>query len=42
LFEARVEAELFFQADVAARAEELGRGESIGFLKEIDAINLRR
>ncbi|KRB39144.1 UDP-glucose dehydrogenase family protein [Microbacterium sp. Root180] len=26
----------------AARAEELGRGESIGFLREIDAINLRR
>lgn len=25
-----------------ARAEELGRGESIAFLKEIDAINLRR
>jgi UDPglucose 6-dehydrogenase len=26
----------------AARAEELGRGESLAFLKEIDAINLRR
>ena len=26
----------------AARAEELGRGESIAFLKEVDAINLRR
>ncbi|MGW8481874.1 UDP-glucose dehydrogenase family protein [Microbacterium sp. NPDC055903] len=26
----------------AARAEELGRGESVGFLREIDAINLRR
>ncbi|MCR2808893.1 MULTISPECIES: UDP-glucose/GDP-mannose dehydrogenase family protein [unclassified Microbacterium] len=26
----------------AARAEELGRGESISFLREIDAINLRR
>jgi len=26
----------------AARAEELGRGESISFLKEVDAINLRR
>ncbi|THG30769.1 UDP-glucose dehydrogenase family protein [Naasia lichenicola] len=26
----------------AARAEELGRGESVAFLKEIDAINLRR
>jgi UDPglucose 6-dehydrogenase len=25
-----------------ARAEELGRGESVGFLKEVDAINLRR
>lgn len=25
-----------------ARAEELGKGESIGFLKEIDAINMRR
>ena len=25
-----------------ARAEELGRGESIAFLKEVDAINLRR
>ena len=26
----------------AARAEELGRGESIAFLREVDAINLRR
>ncbi|WP_396668831.1 UDP-glucose dehydrogenase family protein [Microbacterium sp. R86528] len=26
----------------AARAEELGRGESVGFLREVDAINLRR
>ncbi|RKT36029.1 UDPglucose 6-dehydrogenase [Microbacterium sp. AG1240] len=26
----------------AARAEELGRGESVAFLREIDAINLRR
>lgn len=26
----------------AARAEELGRGESLAFLKEVDAINLRR
>ncbi|MGN6741892.1 MAG: UDP-glucose dehydrogenase family protein [Amnibacterium sp.] len=26
----------------SARAEELGRGESVAFLKEIDAINLRR
>ncbi|AWB85677.1 UDP-glucose dehydrogenase family protein [Mycetocola zhujimingii] len=26
----------------AARAEELGRGESVAFLKEVDAINLRR
>lgn len=26
----------------AARAEELGRGESVAFLKEIDAINMRR
>jgi UDPglucose 6-dehydrogenase len=26
----------------AARAEELGRGESVGFLHEVDAINLRR
>jgi UDPglucose 6-dehydrogenase len=26
----------------AARAEELGRGESLNFLKEVDAINLRR
>jgi len=25
-----------------ARAEELGRGESVGFLKEVDAINLRQ
>ncbi len=25
-----------------ARAEELGRGESVGFLREVDAINLRR
>ena len=25
-----------------ARAEELGRGESVAFLKEVDAINLRR
>jgi len=25
-----------------ARAEELGRGESLGFLREVDAINLRR
>jgi len=26
----------------AARAEELGRGEAVGFLREVDAINLRR
>lgn len=26
----------------SARAEELGRGESVGFLREVDAINLRR
>ena len=26
----------------AARAEEIGRGESVAFLKEVDAINLRR
>lgn len=26
----------------AARAEELGRGDSVGFLREMDAINLRR
>ncbi|HWU28379.1 MAG TPA: UDP binding domain-containing protein, partial [Microbacterium sp.] len=26
----------------AARAEELGRGESVNFLREVDAINLRR
>ncbi|MDY0910372.1 UDP-glucose/GDP-mannose dehydrogenase family protein [Microbacterium sp. CFBP9034] len=26
----------------AARAEELGRGESVGFLREVDAINMRR
>ncbi len=26
----------------AARAEELGRGDSVGFLREVDAINLRR
>src|SRR5690606_34701306 len=26
----------------AARAEELGRGESVAFLREVDAINLRR
>ncbi|MGO2748728.1 MAG: UDP-glucose dehydrogenase family protein [Pseudoclavibacter sp.] len=26
----------------AARAEELGKGESVGFLREVDAINLRR
>lgn len=26
----------------AARAEELGRGESVSFLREVDAINLRR
>jgi UDPglucose 6-dehydrogenase len=26
----------------AARAEELGRGDAVGFLKEVDAINLRR
>ncbi|WP_067198769.1 UDP-glucose dehydrogenase family protein [Microbacterium sp. XT11] len=26
----------------AARAEELGRGESVGFLHEVDAINMRR
>jgi UDPglucose 6-dehydrogenase len=26
----------------AARAEELGRGESVGFLREVDQINLRR
>ncbi|WP_435744266.1 UDP-glucose dehydrogenase family protein [Microbacterium sp. PMB16] len=26
----------------AARAEELGRGESVGFLREVDSINLRR
>lgn len=26
----------------AARAEELGRGESVGFLREVDMINLRR
>jgi UDPglucose 6-dehydrogenase len=26
----------------SARAEELGRGESVGFLREVDAINMRR
>ena len=26
----------------AARAEELGRGEAVGFLREVDAVNLRR
>jgi UDPglucose 6-dehydrogenase len=28
--------------EFTARAEELGRGESVAFLKEVDAINLRR